>query len=746
MSAFRTATRSNSARGRRAAFLLALILPLPAAMAQQSFDKLGAYAEMRSIAAELDALRAAPDADGSAARSSALQTRFGELQASMGGDDPTRMYEAAASSVPAGGNAPTAPAVAPPPPLGDTITSTTFTQATPVAIPTGPAVVTSTVVVSGAQPYLWDVDLNTTLDHTFAADLDITIASPAGTVVTLTTDNGAGNDNVFNGTLWDDQANPAGQVPYVTNNGVTTDNAYVNLTAATPLAPEESLAAFKGENPNGTWTITISDDLAGDGGNLTTWSVVTHTLPAAPVETTNTFTQATPVAIPTGPAVVTSTIVVAGQGTTISNLRLNPASLTHTFSADLDVTLQGPTGIVVTLSTDNGAGNDNVFNGTVWDNDANPAGQVPYATNNGVTTDNAYVNLTTATPLTAEESLGAFLGTNPNGTWTLTVSDDLAGDGGSIDAWALAVTTGTGCAITCPANVTQGNDPNQCGAVIAYPAPTASAGCGVVTCAPAAGSFFPVGTTTTTCTTAAGPTCTFTATVNDTQPPTITCPANVSAAATAATGAVITFAAPTVTDNCPGIAATVCAPVSGSTFPIGTTTDTCTVADAVANTATCSFTGTVVSPDLAITKTSSFIGTPTVGQTVVFTLTVNNTSTVGATGVSVTDTLPGSLAYVSNTCGATAAGQAVTWNVGTVAAGGTSSCQITTTVSGQGAISNTAAVTSTTFDNNPGNNSGTVSLGSALAAVIPTLSIGGLVLLAALMLIIGYRRRARRTI
>ena len=38
------------------------------------------------------------------------------------------------------------------------------------------------------------------------SDLDITLTSPAGTVVTLTTDNGGTADDVFNGTLWDDQA------------------------------------------------------------------------------------------------------------------------------------------------------------------------------------------------------------------------------------------------------------------------------------------------------------------------------------------------------------------------------------------------------------------------------------------------------------------------------------------------------------------------------------------------------------
>lgn len=163
-------------------------------------------------------------------------------------------------------------AVAPPVPPGcGTGIATQHENTTPVAIPTGPAVVTSTIDVAGAGAHLTDVDLFTNITHTFAADLDVTLQSPTGTVVTITTDNGAGNDNVFAGTTFDDQANPGGQVPYATNPGLTTDNPYANNVAATPLAPEEALAAFNGEDPNGTWTLTISDDLAGDGGTLNNW-------------------------------------------------------------------------------------------------------------------------------------------------------------------------------------------------------------------------------------------------------------------------------------------------------------------------------------------------------------------------------------------------------------------------------------------------------------------------------------------
>lgn len=396
------------------------------------------HAEMALLQAQADALKAS--GQGNTEAYADATSRCAEISAQLGGDRPGATGSASSAPTPSG-----SAGIVPTPPPNCVPTTASFANNTPLAIPTGPAVVSNTIVVSGAGTFIWDVNAITNLQHTFAADLDVTIQSPAGTVVTLTTDNGAGNDDVFNGTVWDDDANPAGQVPYTSNNGLVTDHLYANLVTATPLVPEESLAAFYGENPNGTWTITISDDLAGDGGTLNSWSLGITTFPAAPLAATTSVTNSTPVAIPTGPAVVTSTVALAGAGTSVCGLTLTSA-ITHTFSADLDITLLSPAGTVVTLTTDNGAGNDNVFNGTLWSDTANPAGQVPYTTNNGLVTDQLYANLVTATPLVAEESFGAFFGENPNGTWTMTVSDDLAGDGGSLDSWTLNVTTCT-CAL-----------------------------------------------------------------------------------------------------------------------------------------------------------------------------------------------------------------------------------------------------------------------------------------------------------
>jgi subtilisin-like proprotein convertase family protein len=148
-------------------------------------------------------------------------------------------------------------------------------HSTAIPIPPGPAVVSSTIDFQRLTSFesICEVRVITEITHSFAADLDITLTSPAGTVATLTSDNGSDNDDVFDGTFWLDVADSDGQVPYVTNDNLTTDHPYADGTTATPLVPEEGMGAFKGEDAIGTWTLTISDDRAGDGGTLHFWSI-----------------------------------------------------------------------------------------------------------------------------------------------------------------------------------------------------------------------------------------------------------------------------------------------------------------------------------------------------------------------------------------------------------------------------------------------------------------------------------------
>lgn len=135
------------------------------------------------------------------------------------------------------------------------------------------------------------------------------------------------------------------------------------------------------------------------------------------------------------------------------------------------------------------------------------------------------------------------------------------------------------------------------GAGVTYTNPTATDnvdGTDPVTCLPASGSTFAVGTTVVTCTTqdnagnAATP-ATFAVTVTDTTAPAITPHADVSVQTTDSSGAVVIYTAPTATDLVDGSVAVSCLPASGDTFTVGTTTVTCIAIDAHSNTTQSSF-------------------------------------------------------------------------------------------------------------------------------------------------------------
>ena len=663
--------------------------------AAASVDKLASYEEMLALTSQLAALK--PQIPASSAAALEYETaanRYLDLSLAMGGDDPGQILHAVVPSE----VRPSTPKPNGALPLGCNTTTSTFQNATAVAIPTGPGVVTSTIVVAGASPYLLDLNLTTQIQHTFAGDLDVTLTSPAGTVVTLTSDNGAGNDDVFNGTVWDDSANPAGQVPYTTNNGLVTDHAYVNLTTATPLVPEEAMGAFIGEDPNGTWTLTLSDDAAGDGGNLNGWSLDVTTLPNAPITATvPTQTQSTPVAIPTGPGVVTSTIVVAGAGTAILDVNAT-TFIQHTFAADLDVTLTSPAGTVVTLTSDNGAGNDNVFNGTVWDDSANPAGQVPYTTNNGLVTDHAYVNLTLASPLVPEEAMAAFIGEDPNGTWTLTISDDVAGDGGNLASWSLDIDTFTCASADLSITKTDGVSNPAAGQSVTYTITASNAGPTAAAASTVTDAFPPpLAACAWTCAGAGGGTCSAAGAgnINDI----VNLPSGGSITYTATCAIPASTAAGTVIAN----TATVTAPV-GIPDPVpgnNSATDTDT---------------TVVSADLAISKTDG-VTSVVAGDVLTYTIVASNTGPSDALASTVADTFPAGLTCTWTCAGAggtcTAAGSGNINDLVNLPSAGsvtyTASCTVAAATANGTVISNTVtvAVAGGATDPNAGNNSAT---------------------------------------
>ncbi|HWW60981.1 MAG TPA: HYR domain-containing protein, partial [Thermoanaerobaculia bacterium] len=141
-------------------------------------------------------------------------------------------------------------------------------------------------------------------------------------------------------------------------------------------------------------------------------------------------------------------------------------------------------------------------------------------------------------------------------------------------------------------------------------------------CTPASGSFFPIGTTTVTCsatdTRGNKRTRSFTISVVDTFPPNLYLPADITASTTSTAGTAVTFNA-TAVDDVSGAVPVTCSPASGSIFPIGTTTVRCTARDTSGNDAAGTFKVTVRILDN--TAPTLFLPAP---------ITVNATSSSGA--------------------------------------------------------------------------------------------------------------------
>ncbi len=300
--------------------------------------------------------------------------------------------------------------------------NTVFSASTNTPIPIADVATTlDTVVVGGLGTQTFDVDLSVAITHTWNSDLVITLISPAGTVCPVATNRGGSFDDVFNGTLFDDQSlNSVATYPYV--DGV----------AAPDLRPEQSFnTKFRGENPNGIWTLSIQDVAAGDVGNLNAWSLsvtdgaILHVPPilGAP---SNYSTGVISVPI-FDLSTSTVPLVVSGGSTSLVQVQAY-VEITHTWNSDLIISLQSPLGTIQDLSNRRGGSFDDVFNGTLFRMDS-PNAIASYVFTNGVA----------APDLQPDGDLTAFAGEDSNGTWNLIVSDNAGGDIGTIHRWDLNV-------------------------------------------------------------------------------------------------------------------------------------------------------------------------------------------------------------------------------------------------------------------------------------------------------------------
>lgn len=310
-------------------------------------------------------------------------------------------------------------------PPGSTETLTSFSDATPTLITDGAQII-PIISVTTPDTYLYDVNVTIDISHTRNSDLRVILISPSGTQVVLTSGNGADFDNVFTGTLFDDQA--------ITT--PVTDFDFEDNVTAEYIVPEGAMAQLLGEDPNGDWTLQIDDLLVGDTGTLNGWTLDLITLSAPPQLQANNGvnTQAALIPDATGTAPVVngellSVINLNGLDFFTWDVNLN-VNISHTSSGDLDIYLISPSGTEIAISTGNGATFDNIYQATTFDDQ----GSTPV-------TDFVYANNVSLGTVIAEAALAGFVGENPNGNWTLKIVDHTPTGVGSLVDWSLDVTT-----------------------------------------------------------------------------------------------------------------------------------------------------------------------------------------------------------------------------------------------------------------------------------------------------------------
>ena len=290
-----------------------------------------------------------------------------------------------------------------------------------------PGRLTSTITVTTAASFVWNVTVTTTITDTQPGDLAIYLISPQGTEVTLSSNNGGSLRNVFNGVLWSDQAgavNPPGPV---------TDNTLAN-SPESPVVPEEALGAFYGENPNGGWKLVIVDDTDnGSTGNRLNWAVNVEALTTAPFEVAWQEAFAVPQTINDGAQLTRNKHFGLLRDWPISRVSFS-TTISHTMPGDLSIYLVSPGGISTTLTTGNGGALAGLFRGTDWDDTAgatNPPGAI---------TDNALADGVAESPVVPEGALSAFRGSHAAwGTWQLVIKDAANGTGGVLEAATVLV-------------------------------------------------------------------------------------------------------------------------------------------------------------------------------------------------------------------------------------------------------------------------------------------------------------------
>ncbi len=138
-----------------------------------------------------------------------------------------------------------------------------------------------------------------------------------------------------------------------------------------------------------------------------------------------------------------STVSVSGLTGNITNIRVFINNLSHTWPTDIDMVLFGPTGAHSIIFTDAIGGSGGISGRNyIFEIGASvlPATGFPASGTYGVVNHGVYNGAGTPSAVSSA-NLSNFVGTNPNGTWSLYVFDDATGDAGSMGSWSIEITS-----------------------------------------------------------------------------------------------------------------------------------------------------------------------------------------------------------------------------------------------------------------------------------------------------------------
>lgn len=154
-----------------------------------------------------------------------------------------------------------------------------------------------------------------------------------------------------------------------------------------------------------------------------------------------------------------SAVTVSGVTGTVTSVRVKINGITHTYASDIDVFLVAPSGQVSVVFSD--AGNNFPVNANLVFDDGAPI-DIPVATAivSGTYRPANYDPVESLPPGatgTIGTNLTALAGGGVNGAWKLFVSDDTAGDSGSIASWSLVIQTSIPSSTVAPLAIARGN-------------------------------------------------------------------------------------------------------------------------------------------------------------------------------------------------------------------------------------------------------------------------------------------------